>query len=68
MPASDYNLGGIPKIVAGSARPGLIFLDGIHFPQVGILAKRPLGKNLWIYVPWLQKEAYPEDFKTSCCH
>ena len=25
MPASDFKLGGIQKIVAGSARPGLIF-------------------------------------------
>ena len=44
MPAIDYNLGGIQKIVAGSARPSVIFR--IHFSQAGIPPKRPLSKVL----------------------
>ena len=45
MPTSDFNLGWIQKIVAGSA-PRVLFLGGINFSQAGIPPKRLLGKAL----------------------
>ena len=48
MPASYFNLGGIRKIVAGSARPGLNFRRDSFF-QAGIPPKRRVGKALYKY-------------------
>ena len=46
MPASNFNLDGIQKIVAGSARPGLNFRRDYFFFQAGIPPKRRVGKAL----------------------
>ena len=45
MPASYFNLGGIPKIVAGGARPGLIFRRDSLFSG-GNPAKTPGRQSL----------------------
>ena len=44
MPASDYNLGGIHNILAGGARPGLIFRRDSFFSG-GNPAKTPGRQN-----------------------
>ena len=48
MPASCFNLGGIRKIVAGSARPGLNFRRDSFF-KAGIPPKRRVGKALLMF-------------------
>ena len=49
MSARDSNLGGIQKIVAGGARPGLIFRRDSFFSG-GIPPKRRVGKALKMHL------------------